>query len=202
MLRQRMRARSFPVARVLADTLVVVFALGLVWGGAMLVALACKAAPGTIDSLSGYRTAYRYLASLQPSDITPATREVSAVAGAVAAVIFGCLAWRAIPRPYLARGDLRLAADERGSVDVSPRAIERAVESAALEHAAVTSARARYGTDDLTLDVAAARAGGLGETLQDVQRRARDSLARHELPPLSVNVTLVRLDRKHRRELQ
>jgi hypothetical protein len=202
MLRQRLRARSFPVARILADALVVVFALALVWGGAMLVALACKAAPGTIDSLSGYRTAYRYLAGLQPADITPSTRVVTAVAGVAAAVIFGWLAWRAIPRPYLARGDLRLAGDERGSVDVSARAIERAVETAALEHAAVTTARARYGTDDLTLDVAASRADELGETLQDVQRRARDSLARHELPPLSVNVTLVRLDRKHRRELQ
>lgn len=202
MPRQRMRARSFPVARVLADALVVVVALALMWGGAMLVALAFKAPPGTIDSLSGYRTAYRYLAGLEPADITPSTRVVTAAAGAAAAVIFGWLAWRALPRPYLARAELRLATDERGTVDVSPRVIERAVECAALEHSAVTTARARYGTDDLTLDVAAARADALGETLQDVQRRARDSLARHDLPSLPVNVTLVRLDRKHRRELQ
>jgi hypothetical protein len=202
MLRQRLRARSFPFARVLADALVVLFALALAWGGAMLVLLACKVAPGTVDSLSGYRTAYRELASLRAADITASTRLVTAVAGAAAFVVFGWLAWRAIPRPYLARGDLRLAADGRGSVDVSARAIERAVEVAAREHAAVTTARARYGTDDLTLDVAAGRADALGETLQDVQRRARDSLARHELPPLPVNVTLVRLDRKHRRELQ
>jgi TRAP-type C4-dicarboxylate transport system permease small subunit len=202
MLRQRVRARSSRVAHVLVDALVVVVALALMWGGAMLVALAFKAPPHTIDSLSGYRTAYRWLAALEPADITSSTRLVTAVAGAAAAVLFGWLAWRALPRPYLARTELRLAADERGSVDVSPRVIERAVEQAALEHAAVTTARARYGTDDLTLDVATGRADALGETLQDVQRRARDSLARHDLPPLPVNVTFVRLDRKHRRELQ
>jgi hypothetical protein len=202
MLRQRLRARSFPVARVLADALVVAFALALAWAGALLVLLACKVAPGTIDGLSGYRTAYDYLAQLQASDITPPTRVVTAIAGVAGFVIFGWLAWRAIPRPYLARGDLQLAADDRGSVDVSARAIERAVEAAAREHAAVTTVRARYGTDDVTLDVAAGRADALGDTLQDVQRRARDSLARHELPPLPVHVNLVRLDRKHRRELQ
>jgi hypothetical protein len=202
MLRQRLRARSFPVARVLADALVVVFALALAWGGAMLVLLACKVAPGTIDVLSGYRTAYHYLASLQAVDITPSTRVITAIAGAASFVVFGWLAWRAIPRPYLARRDLRLAADVRGTVDVGARAIERAVESAARENAAITTARARYGTGDVALDVAAGRAEALGEALEDVHRRAVDSLARHELPPLSVNLTLVRLDRKHRRELQ
>jgi hypothetical protein len=202
MLRQRVRARSFPVARIAADAVVVVFALALIWGGAMLVLLAFKVSPGTIDELSGYRTAYDHLARLGPEDISASTRLIAALAGTAACLAFGFLAWRAIPRPYLARIDLRLAEDERGIVDVSARAIERAVEIAALDHPAVEAARARYGTDDLTVDIVTGRADTLAATLQDVHQRTRDSLAQHELPPLPVNITLVRFERTNRRELQ
>jgi hypothetical protein len=202
MLRQRVRARSYPIARLAADAVVVVLALALVWGGAMLVLLAFKTSPATIDGLSGYRTAYDYLTSLGPQDIGPSTRLIVALAGVAACVIFGYLAWRAVPRPYLARTDLRMTADGRGSVDVKARAIERAVEIAALDHPAVAAAHARYATDDVTLHVSASHADALGGMLQDVHQRVRDSLARHELPPLPVNITLVRLERQHRREPQ
>jgi hypothetical protein len=202
MLRQRVRARSFPVAGLAADAVVVVFALALVWGGTMLVLLAFKTSPDTIDRLSGYRTAYDHLASLGPADISATTRLIAAGGGLIACLTFGYLAWRAIPRPYLARTDLRLAEDERGTVEVNARAIERAAEIAALDHPAVAAARARYATDDLTIDISASRADTLAETLQGVHERARDSLARHELPALPVNITLVRFERKNRRELQ
>jgi len=202
MFRQRVRSRTFPLARVAADALVVIFALALVWGGAMLVALAFKASPGTIDGLSGYRTAYDYLARVDARDISASTRLIAAIGGLTGCLVFGYLAWRAVPRPYLARSDLHLTGDERGSVDVEARAIERAAELAALDHPAVAAARARYLTDDLTLDISASRSDGLAATLQDVHKRARDSLARHELPPLPVNVTLVRLERRNRRDLQ
>lgn len=202
MLRQRVRARSFPVARLAADAVVVVFALALVWSGAMLVLLAFKTSPATVDVLSGYRTAYDYLAGLEPRDIGDTTRLTAAIGGLLACLIFGTLAWRAIPRPYLARTDLRLTDDEIGTVDVNPRAIERAAELAVLDHPAVAAARARYATEDLSLDVSAGRADMLAETLLEVHQRARDSLARHELPPLPVNITLVRFERTTRRELQ
>jgi hypothetical protein len=202
MLRQRVRSRSFPVARVVTDAVVVVLALALVWGGAMLVLLALKASPSTVDSLSGYRTAYDYLAGLGPQDITVAARRVAAIGGLSAAVIFGYLAWRAIPRPYLVRTDLRLSGDERGTVDVNARAIERAAEIAVLRHPAVAAARARYATDDLTVDISVNGADALPATLEDVHRRAHDSLVRHELPALPVNLTLVRLERTSRRELR
>jgi hypothetical protein len=202
MLRQRVRARSFPLARVVTDAFVVVLALALVWGGAMLVLLALKASPSTVDSLSGYRTAYDYLAGLTPQDITVSVRRVAAIAGLSAAVIFGYLAWRAVPRPYLARTDLRLSGDERGTVDVNARAIERAAELAVLDHPSVAAARARYATDDLTVDISVNRADALPATLEDVHRRAHDSLVRHELPALPVNITLVRLERTSRRELR
>jgi hypothetical protein len=202
MLRQRVRARSFPFARVVTDAFVVVLALALVWGGAMLVLLALKASPSTVDSLSGYRTAYDYLAGLTPQDITVSVRRVAAIAGLSAAVISGYLAWRAVPRPYLARTDLRLSGDERGTVDVNARAIERAAELAVLDHPSVAAARARYATDDLTVDISVNRADALPATLEDVHRRAHDSLVRHELPALPVNITLVRLERTSRRELR
>jgi len=202
MLRQRVRSRSFPVSRVVADAVVVIFALALVWGGAMLILLAFKTSPDTIDRLSGYRTAHDYLARLQPDDISDSTRLTAAIGGLLACLIFGALAWRSIPRPYLVRTDLRLADNDYGTVDVNARVIERAAELAALEHPAVAAARARYATDDLTLDVSAGRAETLAETLDDIHRRARDSLARHELPPLPVNITLVRFERQNRRELQ
>ncbi|MEA2222576.1 MAG: hypothetical protein QOH83_952 [Solirubrobacteraceae bacterium] len=202
MLRQRLRARSFPLARVVTDAFVVVLALALVWGGAMLVLLALKASPSTVDGLSGYRTAYDYLATLTPQDITVSVRRVAAIGGLSAAAIFGYLAWRAIPRPYLARTDLRLSGDEHGTVDVNARAIERAAELAVLRHPAVAAARARYATDDLTVDISVNRADALPATLEDVHRRAHDSLMRHELPALPVNITLVRLERTSRRELR
>ena len=202
MLRQRVRARSFPFARVAADALVVLFAAALLWAGAMLVLLALKVSPDTVNGLSGYRTAYDYLAGLSSRDISASVRTIAALGGLAACLVFGYLAWRAIPRPYLARSDLRLISDEHGSVEVDARAIERATEIAALAHAAVTAARARYLTDDLALDISAGRADGLAATLEDVHRRARDSLARHQLPPLPVNVTLVRFERPNRRDLQ
>jgi len=163
MLRQRVLTRSFPLARVAADGLVLIFALVLVWGGAMLVLLAFKASPDTINGLSGYRTAYDYLAGLEAQDVTASTRLIA---------------------------------------DVNPRVIQRMADIAVLDHPAVIAARARYATDDLTLDVSAGRADELAATLYDLHQRACDSLARHELPPLPVNITLVRLEQETRRELQ
>jgi len=202
MLRQRVFTRSFPLARVAADGLVLISALVLVWGGAMLVALAFKSSPDTINGLSGYRTAYDYLAGLEPQDITASARLIAAIGGLGACLIFGYLAWRTVPRPYLARTDLRLASDVRGSVDVNPHVIERVAEIAVLDHPVIIAARARYATEDLTVDITASRADELAAMLDDAHTRARDSLARHDLPPLPVNITLVRLERETRRELQ
>jgi hypothetical protein len=187
---------------VVADAVVTIFALALVWGGAMLVLLAFKVSTGTVNGLSGYRTAYDYLAGLGPQDVSPNTRLVAAVGGLSACVIFGYLAWRLVPRPYLARTQLRLTDDVHGTVDVNARAIERAVELAALDHPAVTAAAARYATDDLTLHISASRADALADTLQDVHQRARESLVLHELPVLPVNITLVRFEPQNRRELR
>jgi hypothetical protein len=178
-----------------------VLALVLVYYGAMLLALALKASPETINSISLYGSAYDTLAGIAPGDIDGQARLIAGISGLVALLVFGFLAIKGLPRPYLARSDLRLAAGDRGVTEISPRAIERAAESAALGQRAVRSARGRYGTEDLTVEVSVSRPREVADLLRDVQRRVRESLERHELPPLPVNVTLTGFEPKQQREL-
>jgi hypothetical protein len=201
MVRQRVRASTSSVSRVVARVLVVVFALALVWYGAMLALLALKVSPDTVNNLCGYRTAYDYLSGLQPNDITSGTRLIVGLAGLAAFLVFGYLAWRAIPRPYFARGELRLGDGDRGSVDVRARAVERVAEHAAMEDGGVAGARGLYHGDALGLEIVARRARDVPELLYAARDRAVESLDRHDLPPLPVNVTLTGVDRKNRREL-
>lgn len=200
MLRQRLGSRSSPVAYVGRAVLILV-AVGLIWYGLMLALLALKVSPTSIDEISGYRTAHDYLAGLTANDVDGSTRLLAALAGIAAFAFFGYLALKEIPRPYLARGDLRLKEDGRGVVDVQPRAIERIAEAAACEHPAVSSATGRYGSHELAVNLAVKRARDLDQTLSDVQDRVWRSLHGHELPPTPVVVTLTGFDRKQRREL-
>lgn len=200
MLRQRLRIRRSPLAY-LGRALLVLFSLALVWYGLMLVLLSVKVSPDSVDAISGYRSAYDELADLTPQDITGQTRLIAGLAGLAAFLVFGYLALKELPRPYLARGDLRLAEDGRGVTEVEPRAIERVAEVVAGGQADVSSARARYGTDVLTLDVTVRRARGVPEALREAQRRVRAALDDHGLPALPVDVTLTGFDRQQRREL-
>jgi len=200
MPRQRLRSRTSPIAYV-GRAIIVVVALGLVWYGLMMVLLALKLSPSTIDAISGYRTAYDSLAGLTADDVDGSTRLVTALAGVLAFLFFGYLALKEVPRPYLARSDLRVTEDDRGVTDVQPRAIERIAETAACEHPAVTSATGRYSIDELAVDLGVKRARDLEKTLSDVQDRVRHAVHRHELPSTPVVVTLTGFDRKQRREL-
>lgn len=201
-MRQRVHARTSPLA-FLGRALVVLLALALVWYGLMLVLLALKVDPGSVNAISGYRTIFDKLAGLGPDDVDGTARAVIAVAGLVAFLVFGYLAFKEVPRPYLARHDLELGSpDGRGDSVVAPRAIERAAEVAAEENGAVSAARARYDDSDIELHVTVRRAGDVADTLRDVQRRAVAALEQHELPPSQVNVTLAGFERAQRRELQ
>jgi hypothetical protein len=200
MLRQRLRIGTSPLV-LLGRIVLVVFALALVWYGTMLVLLAFKMSPHTVNQLSGYRSAYNYLAGLKPRDITPSTRLIAGLAGLAGFLAFGYLAFKEIPRPYLARSELRLVDDDRGVVDVAPRAIERAVESSALELDAVREAAARYAGNELTVNISVTRARGLPDILRSVRAQAQTQLAAHGLPELPVNVTLTAFERTRRREL-
>jgi hypothetical protein len=202
MLRQRLRSRTSPLA-LLGRLVTLLFALALVWYGAMLVLLAFKASPADVNAISGYRTAFDWLAGLQTADVSGGTlRAIVAGAGVLAFLVFGYLATRELPRPYLARRDLPLEADEHGRVVIEPRAVERLAEVAATSDPAIASARGRYSVDDITLDVSVRRERDLGGTLRAVQRRVTDALEEHHLPSMPVNVTLAGYDRRRRREPQ
>lgn len=200
MFRQRLRARSSPLAY-LGRALLVLACLALVWYGLMLLLLALKFSPETVNTLSGYRDAYDYLAALDEEDATGQVRLIAGLAGLASFFLFAFLAWKEVPRPYLARSELVLADEPRGVVTVEPRAIERVAESAALEQQGVSSATARFGSDDVAIDVEVRRAREVAGALRAVQARVREALRRHGLPAVPVNVTLTGFDRKQRREL-
>lgn len=200
MLRQRLTTRQSPAAFV-GKALVVLFGAALVWYGLMLALLALKVAPTTVNSISGYRSAYNALTGIAPADISGTTRAIVAGAGVFAFLIFGYLALRALPRPYLARHDLDLDTGPRGHTIVAPRAVERLAESAALGHASVVGAAGRYGTDELTLTVSVGRASGLADALTEVQQRALRAFDDHDLPRMPVRVTLTGFDPPSKREL-
>ena len=202
MPRQRIRERTPPLA-IVGRVLTFVLALLLLWYGFMTLLLAIKVAPATVDSISGYQAAYDWAGGLTPDDVdADTTRAVMAGAGIVAFFLFGYLAYKQLPRPYLARRDLELSADDHGEVTVEPRAIERLAEVAAASVPAVSEARGRYGRDDLSVEITVRRARDLAATLQDAQKRVVDALGRHDLPAMPVNVTLTGYDRRHRRDLQ
>ncbi len=201
MFRQRIRQRTSPLV-FFARLLTFLVALALIWYGAMVVLGALKVSPSTINSISGYRTAYNYLTGLTPQKVDGGTtRAIIAGAGVLAFLLFGYLAFKEIPRPQLTRQDLALVSDERGETIVEPRAIERLAETAAQQNSAITRASGRYGQDDLTVNVTVRRARNLAGTLRDTQQRVTHALQQHELPTLPVNVTLANYDRRHRREL-
>jgi len=199
MPRQRIRERP-SVLMVVGRIVPLVLALGLVWYGLMLVLLALKVSPSTVNAISGYRTAFNYLSGLTPDDVDGGvTRAIIAGSGIAAFLVFGYLAVKQLRRARYGR-ELPLAADEHGEVSVAPRAIERIAEVAASRHSAVTAARGRYSVDDLAVDVSVRRARDLATTLHDAQQRVADALEDHELPAMAVNITLTGYDRQ-RREL-
>jgi hypothetical protein len=200
-LRQRLRLRGSPV-RFLGQLVLVLFALMLVWYGAMLVLLALGVEPGPVNAISGYRDAFDELSAIGEADVTDGVRLAAGLGGLAAFLVFGYLALKELPRPYLARSDVRLAEEERGITDVNPRAVERVAEVAAGENSAVTSARGRLEDEKLVLELRARRARELADTLRDVQRRALEALARHHLPVRKVDVILTGFERTTGRELE
>jgi hypothetical protein len=198
--RQRIRARVSG-AVFTGNLLVTVIGLALIWYGLMVVLLAFKSSPSFVNDISGYRTAYDYFAGLEPSDITARVRLLAGLAGLAAFIFFAFLAWKHLPRPYLARSELLLGEDERGTLIVEPRAVERAAEAAAREHPVVSDSAGHYHVDGVAVNVHVRRGTDLAETLRDVQSRVLDTLERHDLPSLPVSVTLTGFERRHRREL-
>ena len=200
MIRQRVNLRT-PLFGQLVAGLTILLALALLWYGLMVVLLAVKVSPHTVNSLSAYRTLYDDAINLQQSDFTTLRRLIAGFAGLIAFLVFLYLAYKAWPRPYLARREMILEDDTYGTTNIEPRAIERVAELAARGNPDVAAASGRFGDDQLSVGVDARRASTAAETLRDVHQRVRSELERHDLPNLPVNVTLTGYDRQTRREL-
>jgi len=199
MPRQRLRERT-SFLMLAGHLLTLLLAVAMVWYGLMALLLAVKVSPSTVNSLSGYRTAFDWLSGLTPSDVSGATtRVIIAGAGVLAFLVFGFLAFKLLPRPYLARRDLPLHSEPQGYVTIEPRAVERLAEVAAASDAAVSDARGRYSVDDLVVDVTVRRARDVATTLREAQSRVIRALAEHELPAMPINITLAGFDRDGRK---
>lgn len=200
MLRQRLRTRGNPLAFV-GRLLVVLIALALVFYGAMLLLLALKVSPATVQSISGYRSTYGTLTGIHAADVTGTVRLITAAAGLLALLVFGYLAYRELPRPYFARTYTELVCTERGDTTIAPRAIERIAEGAALGQPGVTGVAGRYGGDAVAVNVTVDRARVIADALEGVHVRVIEAIDQHGLPHMPVLVTLTGFDRKHKREL-
>jgi hypothetical protein len=201
MLRQRLRTRTSPLAFI-QRLLELALALALIWYGLILAGLALDViGRGSADSYSGYRTANDFVADLLAGQASDSERLIAGIAGLLAFLLLLTVAFKLLPRPYLARHDLELEASDRGTVTVEPRAVERLAEGIALQHPAVVSASGRVGTDDLAVLLEVRRARDLPDTLRTVQRSVSSGLERHGLPTVPVNVTLTGYDRSSKREL-
>lgn len=201
MLRQRLRVEGSAVASAVGRVLVVVLGLALVYYGAMLVLLALKVDPATVNDLSGYRSAFDYLARLGPDDISASARGIAAAVALAIALPCAFLFWRGLPRARLTRHSVVLPETSPGLTEIQPRAIERAAKGAAVADPRVTGVRALYEDDGVLILVRTREATELVETLREVARLARESLARHQLDVDRVDVRLVSFNRKDRREL-
>jgi hypothetical protein len=201
MLRQRLHTRTSPLAFI-QRLLELALALALIWYGLILAGLALDViGRGSAETYSGYRTVYDFVADLLAGRASDSARLIAAVAGLVAFFLLLTVAFKQLPRPYLARHDLELEADDRGTVTVEPRAVEHLAEGIALQHPAVASASGRFGTDDLAVLLELRRARDLPDTLRTVQRTVSSGLERHGLPTVPVNVTMTGYDRSSKREL-
>jgi hypothetical protein len=198
--RQRLRLGTQPL-ELLSRLVLAIVCLALVWYGLMAILLAFKVAPETVNELSRYRSIYDYLAGLRAADVTTTTRLTLGLAGLAGFVLLGLILRQTLPRPYLARHALKLENGGSGTLVVQPRAIERATEAAALQHPGVSAASARYTTDEIALDLRVRRARELPALLRDVQRRAVETLTRHDLPLVPMVVTVTEFDPNPRREL-
>lgn len=200
MIRQRINLRT-PVLAYVVRALVILLALALLWYGLMVVLLAVKVSPHTVDSISAYRTLYDDVANLKQTDFTTGRRFIAGFAGLIAFLVFLYLALQELPRPYLARDEVKLDEQDLGRTIVKPRAIERVAEFAARANPDVTSAAGRLGDQLLNIDIGTRRATTAAETLSDVRQRINAELDRHQLPDVPVNVTLTNYDRQTRRDL-
>jgi hypothetical protein len=188
MIRQRVNLRRAPWA-LLTRALAVVFAVVLIYGGALDALLALKVGQRSIERISGYHAAYTWLAGLSAASFTTAVSLIAGFGGLIVFLVFLFLAQQALPRPYFTRTEVGLESTG-GATLVRPRAVERIAEVAAQGSDHVIGVTGRLGATELNVDVGLDDYDDLVETLGDVRRRVGEDLERHHLLPMPVNVTL------------
>jgi hypothetical protein len=200
--RQRVGSHTSPLAWV-GRLLVILLCLALIWYGLVVLGLALGFLTAVqADAVSYGYSGFAFLAGLGAADFSSGVARAILIGGGLLAfLVFGYLALKEIPRPYLVRHSVELGEDDRGIVAVEPRAIERAAEAAAVGNPAVTEARGRYSEDDLEVDVTVNRPREVPDTLRDVQQRVTDALGRHDLPPHPVSVILTGFEPEREREI-
>ena len=202
MPRQRFSSHTSPLAWV-GRLLVIALCLALIWYGLVVLGLALGfLSVAQADTVSYLYSGFDFLAGRSPADFDPGVvRAILIGGGLLAFLLFGYLALKEVPRPYLVRHSIELGEDDRGVVAVEPRAIERAAEGAAVGNPAVLEARGRYSDDELEVDVSVSRPREVPDTLRDVQQRVSDALGRHDLPPHPVSVILTGFEPEREREI-
>jgi hypothetical protein len=96
MTRQRIHLRT-PALAYLVRLFTVAFGAALVWYGAMVILLAVKVSPHTVNNLSAYRTLYHDIVSLHPGDFTTPVRLIAGFGGFLAFVVLVYLALQELP---------------------------------------------------------------------------------------------------------
>lgn len=200
MIRQRIALRT-PVLAYAVRALTILLALILIWYGAMLVLLAAKLSPHTVNSISGYLTLYRDAAGLTLSDFTDTVRVIAGAGGLLVFSLLVYLALQELPRGHLARGDLYLGHGRGGELTVAPRAVERIAEIAAGGHREVDEVSARVGEGAVAVHMSVRRAASAPRALREVRERILEQLSAHGLPALTVDVTLTGFHPTTRRDL-
>ena len=188
MIRQRVNLRRRSSA-IFTRTLVVLFALLLVYGGVLTALLALKVGASSIERISDYQRSYRWTGHLHHGQFTTVVSLIAGFAGLLVFLLCLFLVARSLPRPYLARTDVGLEST-RGATIVRPRAVERVAEVAARGNPHVLGVTGRLGDEVLGVDIGLDHAETIREDLLDVRRRVAEELERHHLPEMPVNVTL------------
>lgn len=201
MPRQRLHLPS-GILTTLGQKLLLLAGLALVWGGAVVLALAAGVSPADVQTWTGYRSVYDELARFGPARWGDPEAAIVAAAGIVLFVVLLALGWAQRLTPQRARTAVTLTDDELGVVTVHPRTIERTAEIAARAAADVHAVRARLDDDHVEVAVHARRAGELPDTLRDVQRHVADALTTLGVPQKTVRVVVTRFSAPQTRELR
>lgn len=181
----------------LGSALVALLALALIFYGLMVILLAVKVDPGFVNAISGYRTAFDALSGIGADSVDGVDRAIVAGAGLLAFVLFGLIAYGALPRPYLTRNDLHLRDGGRGVDVVAVKAVERIAERAA-RGGGVADASARYERNRLQLDLEIVPTGELLELADAVRGRLTAAFDTVQVPEPQTEISITGVEQPER----